>query len=81
MAWGRAAIYGTLDAIPFALGLGFVVLTVGDAFAPGRLLAISVLLGGGIGVLLAMISASRYVADGKRFWLLWNATELAAWWA
>lgn len=80
MGLGWAAIYGTLDALPFALGLGVALLSVGDTFAPGQLLMISVLLSGAIGALLTMISASRYAADGKRFWLLRNAAELTVWW-
>ena len=80
MGLGWAVLYGTLDALPFALGLGAALLSVGDVFPPGQLLAISVLLSGAIGVLLATISASRYAADGTRFWLLWNFAELVVWW-
>jgi len=76
MGFGRAAVYGVLDAAPFAVGLGLALLSVGEMFAPGELLAITVLLSLGLGLLLAMISASRYVADGSRFWLVWNFADL-----
>lgn len=44
MGKALAVVYGVLDAFPFALGLCIVLLSVGDTFAPGRLLVISVLL-------------------------------------
>lgn len=53
MGSGWAAIVEVLDAFPFALGLGIVLLHVGETLDPGRLLAISVLLAVGVGTLLA----------------------------
>lgn len=80
MRVGRASIVGILDASPFALGLGAVLWTVGDQFAPEALFAISVLLALGIGALLAVVSASRYVADGTRFVLVRSVADALLWW-
>ncbi|MCU4800225.1 hypothetical protein OB920_07570 [Halobacteria archaeon HArc-gm2] len=75
----RAAIYGITDAAPFAIGLAIVVWSVGEMFAPGRLLIIALLLGAGVGALLATLSASRYVADGTRFWLVRATVDALLW--
>ncbi|SFS01347.1 hypothetical protein SAMN05216559_2484 [Halomicrobium zhouii] len=77
----RAAIYGILDATPFAIGLAIAVWSVGEMFAPGRLLLIALLLGAGVGSLLATLSASRYVADGTRLWLIRAALDTVLWWS
>ena len=80
MQLGWPALVGLLDALPFAVGLGLALWSVGEAFAPGRLLVISLLLGAGVGALLATISASRYVADGTRFWLVRSAVDATMFW-
>jgi len=80
MGQGQAAMYGILDATPFAIGLAIAVWSVGETFAPGRLLLVALLLGTGVGALLATLSASRYVADGTRFWLIRAAINALLWW-
>jgi len=48
MGQGQAAMYGILDATPFAIGLAIAVWSVGETFAPGRLLLVALLLGTGV---------------------------------
>ena len=82
MGLGVATVYGVLDAVPFALALSAALLVIGgDQFPSGQLAVITLLLGAGVGALLALISASRYTADGTRFWLLRSAVDAAIlWW-